>query len=271
MLLGTFFDRIICVKNLCGADKIETVMEDFKNRGLQATDVDIDCFNHMDIESIVKLHKDFDVKVSSFIYGFDFDYKDKKQIEVIKEATKVQLENCAKLNTPVIMALPCINDKNISASDRLEARLRVLEYLSYLADEAKQYKICATIENHSNYEYPFTYIDDITYLLENVPDIKYVLDTGNYAFEGTDMIEACEKFKDKTVHVHLKDLRRNFDNKEAGYDAVAIGDGELPVFKAIEILDKVGYDGALSVEINRKRADVDLKQSFENLKNKFSF
>ena len=66
-------------------------------------------------------------------------------------------------------------------------------------------------------------------------------------------MEACRKFTDKTVHVHLKDL----DDKGKGLcvndreaKSIAIGDGIIPVYDIVNHLESNGYDGYYTIEIN---------------------
>ena len=97
-----------------------------------------------------------------------------------------------------------------------------------------------------------------------------MLDTGNFYFGGTDMLTACKEFADRKVHVHLKDL----DDKGTGLtvcgktvQSVAIGDGMLPIYEAIEHLGTNGYDGALTIEINHDSGILEsVEKSLENLR-----
>ena len=51
---------------------------------------------------------------------------------------------------------------------------------------------------------------DTERLLENTSDqVKLILDTGHMLFAGGNSIEVANNFKERIIHVHCKDIRKN--------------------------------------------------------------
>lgn len=81
----------------------------------------------------------------------------------------------------------------------------------------------------------------------NHPNVGINFDTANmyYYTDGIDAAAELEKMIDYVTHVHLKES--NMGYKEWFFPAV--GDGKIPVKRMVEILNKAGYDGPLSLEV----------------------
>lgn len=93
-------------------------------------------------------------------------------------------------------------------------------------------------------------------LLENVPGLKWVWDTGNPIFNADrskpkpwprqDPVEFYEKVKPWIVHVHVKDCIWNTEKNDADYTYPGEGDGQVrPVLRD---LLAGGYNGGISIE-----------------------
>ncbi len=261
MIISTFLTYIINYYKKGNAQSLEAATEYYMNCGLQAADYDIDAVNQFGIDRLIKMHNDFNLKASTYIYGFDYDYKNAELVESIKDITKTQIEYCTQLDSKIFMPVPCIINKFKDNDERLEARKSVCDYMAYVCDLVKPYGITGVLENHSSMDYVNTCVEDFDYYLSNIPDMRYVLDTGNYSYIGKDMMVACEKFKNKTEHIHLKDFKAPVNPENMIY--THIGDGVVENIKAIKTLQAVGYDGALSIETTG------IEKSIEFLKNNF--
>jgi len=175
------------------------------------------------------------------------------------------LEDCAAVGTPFYMPVPCIAEEHESEAARYECLQLSTAYLAELTEAAKAYGITVVVENYSRLRTTLSKISDISHILAQIPDARYVLDTGNYYFGGTDLMEACRTFIDKTVHVHLKDWGEpiygdaDIEGKKA--DGVAVGDGFLPIDAVMNELKASGYTGALTIEIGTGR---DLMKKLED-------
>ncbi|HEV8541582.1 MAG TPA: sugar phosphate isomerase/epimerase family protein [Verrucomicrobiae bacterium] len=105
--------------------------------------------------------------------------------------------------------------------------------------------------NYGGMGWPFT-----LELLEQVPGLKLVFDTGNPIFNEDrskpkpwpkqDPWEFYEHVKEHIVHVHVKDARWNTAKNDADYTMPGDGDGKVQAI--LQDLLASGYDGAISIE-----------------------
>lgn len=270
MKLSLSFGQLITAANLVGKT-IEEAIEYFFDLGVKSMDFSLGSIQAREISySYVKnLYRKYDLYCDSVCEEIKFNNKSRDEL---RELSKIYLEKCAELNSPVFMPVPEIKVSTDKKEERLEQLKRVTQYLCDTAEISKKYGVITAIENYSDTRVPISYVSDISYILQNAPMVKYVFDTGNFWFGGSDMRDACISFADKTVYVHLKDLREN----SSGYlkisgrcaDSVPIGNGNLPVYETVNILKSFGYTGAYQIEINHADTNLfsDVETSILNLK-----
>lgn len=104
---------------------------------------------------------------------------------------------------------------------------------------AEIYKIKMGLENHPE-KTPQEVIDKVSPF---APWVGSAIDTGWFATQGYDPVQAVYDLKDYLVHVHLKDI------KAAGaHDTCALGNGVVDIKGVMKALKEVGYDGPMTVE-----------------------
>lgn len=254
MQLGTFMGHINCAAKESGMSQTE-VFELFKKEGLCSVDVFSGDVRGLSPKGMYERLEGNGISVGSFFHLFAFDGMYAKEIETLKEDIKRQIEACVDLHTQFYMPVPVVNNPHKDEQAFLDTRKRFAEYLQNALEIGNQVGVQTVVENYSDRKNPNASIEDIAYLLKEVPDLKYVLDCGNFWFGGEDVLTAVDLFLDKTVHVHLKDLIETPTGKldicgKRG-ESVAIGEGEIPTERIIQKLKASGYTGGLTVEINR--------------------
>ena len=111
---------------------------------------------------------------------------------------------------------------------------------------------------------PFSTAEELLYILNNVPKLKYTFDTGNFSYLSLDIDEAFEKLKSYIGYVHAKDLgdRITKDNwhhephwKKVNFFGAPIGGGSVGFDKIIDDLRSMDYHGPLIIEQSVSRTD----------------
>ncbi len=80
------------------------------------------------------------------------------------------------------------------------------------------------------------------------------VDTGWYATQGVDSVEAIRENAARVRHVHLKDVRERgatdtpYYFKNIGHETCALGDGIVDIPAVLKVLEEIGYEGPLSIE-----------------------
>ena len=74
--------------------------------------------------------------------------------------------------------------------------------------------------------------------------IGATVDTGWFGTQGYDAARAIEELGNRVVHVHLKDVR----HAGTPHDTSGYLDGVVPLRACVDVLRRIGYGGAISVE-----------------------
>lgn len=104
----------------------------------------------------------------------------------------------------------------------------------------QEYKIHLAFENHPNRETP----EKIKDMIGNRGDwFGACVDTGWFATYDIDASEAIVALKENLFHVHLKDIKAS-----GKHETCSLGDGIVDIPAVINTLDKIKYDGYISIE-----------------------
>ena len=108
--------------------------------------------------------------------------------------------------------------------------------------------------------------NDTERLLESTTDhVKLILDTGHMLFAGGDSLQVAENFKERIIHVHCKDMRKNILDKSLSQDSsfrqafldgafTVPGDGCIDYKPLLNFLKNINYEGWLVVEAEQDPA-----------------
>lgn len=129
-------------------------------------------------------------------------------------------------------------------STKEEITERIIESLMRLAAIAKRYNIRLMLENQPNgfLNTP----ESLLPIFAQVRDLYFHLDVGHaqVAGKGKNLTKDFLKYyKDKLAHVHFS------DNKGSSDDHLPIGSGAIDWKDVIKLLDKIGYDKTITLEV----------------------
>jgi inosose dehydratase len=128
-----------------------------------------------------------------------------------------------------------------------EERRVIVEHLRRIGTTAGDLGIVVALETHKG---PTQNAASMLDLMNDVdhPSVRLNFDTGNIAYynEGVDPADELEKVAPLVRNLHVKDNRGGFED----WYFPAVGDGGAVDFRRIrEILDRAGFDGACTIEI----------------------
>ena len=225
-------------------------------------------FPKKSIELIPLLDK-YNLKLCSGWYGANLRINSvKEEIELIQDQLKL-FQDCNA---------PCIVFAEVSDSIAGDPK-RPLSTRPKMSDEEWS-KYCKKISEIGKYledqgmplayhHHMGTVIEtqhDTERLLENTSDqVKLILDTGHMLFAGGNSIEVVNNFKERIIHVHCKDMRKNVLEKSLKEDfsfrqaflegAFTVpGDGLIDYEPLLTFLKNNNYNGWLVVEAEQDPA-----------------
>jgi sugar phosphate isomerase/epimerase len=96
----------------------------------------------------------------------------------------------------------------------------------------------------------------------NHPSFGFNYDPSHFGYQGVDYVACIERFGDRIFHAHMKDVwwsptpkrsgvfggHLNFGHRDRFWDFRSIGRGRIDFEEVIRALNRVGYQGPLSVE-----------------------
>jgi L-ribulose-5-phosphate 3-epimerase len=146
------------------------------------------------------------------------------------------------------------NDKMVS-----EDLGKTIVGFNKVTEKAKNYNIKICIEDFDVNIGPTTFYKSISYLLNNVPDLGYAYDSGNYIYSGEDELTALKSLCSRISCVHLKDrsfkpilpgdINSSFVNMQGKvFYPSPVGSGIIHIKEILEILSSINYQGPFYFE-----------------------
>ena len=84
-------------------------------------------------------------------------------------------------------------------------------------------------------------------LLKRIPDLKFCVDTAHLEAAGDDAVKFIRRFGRKIIYTHIKD----YDQRKNVFTELGRGNSRLDVGLCLDALRKTGYDGWLTVELDK--------------------
>ena len=98
--------------------------------------------------------------------------------------------------------------------------------------------------------------------IDNHPSFGFNYDPSHFGYQGVDYVAFIERFGDQIFHAHMKDVwwsstpkrsgvfggHLSFGHRDRAWDFRSIGRGRIDFEEVIRALNRVGYQGPLSVE-----------------------
>lgn len=164
------------------------------------------------------------------------------------------LQDAAQLECRTVLIIPGFFTEH---GDRELEMQAMIDGLRRTCEMAKAYEITVTIEDFGHIMSPCTRVEDLKRLFDAVPDLYATFDTGNFVYDGADVLSVFDVFQDRIRHVHLKDriyeALTDGDAAETLFTgekiySVAAGSGVLPMAEVLHLLAQKEYDGYAAVE-----------------------
>jgi sugar phosphate isomerase/epimerase len=152
------------------------------------------------------------------------------------------LDQAVKYGVPRVMVVPT----HFTGKGDEEAEFaKTMSSMKMFVSEAKKRGITITVEDFGGTRNAGSHIKYLKRYLDEIPDIKFALDSGNlyYAGRGEDILYMMEYAKDRIGHVHLKDQLHDNNRKYA-----TLGLGAVPNETIVKTVAKRGYDGWYTLE-----------------------
>lgn len=197
------------------------------------------------------------LKVSSYIH-FDFYAQDiavKERIQAGYEAA----DTAVFLETAVLMLVP-MGHEDIERESPGTIHQRLIRHFIPIAAYAVEKGLQPVIEDTPDLRLHLCEARDVQAVLDAVPNLKLVYDSGNMLLGGEDPVAYLQAFAHRIGYVHLKDIqiaKAETPGSEKMQDGTPVetvhtGTGIIDIPGVIKALRESGYLGGITVEIAKK-------------------
>lgn len=174
-------------------------------------------------------------------------------MQAVAGAVKM-VDDAVKLQCPCIMVVPYNGSDICGTEDKPRAAARIVQGLREVVKYAEAFNITVTVEDFPDPLLPLGTVQEIGYMLSNVPGLQLTLDNGNFIPSGDNVMEAYALFKKYIANVHIKDWEYSPDERGilcAGGKRIrggSHGKGLIDQAKLLQALKADGYHGYLAFE-----------------------
>ena len=205
-------------------------------------------------EALLKALKKHEVRLGCLVIASPFfSAPDTVEAHLIQN-----LELAKAAGAKMIMIVPGSMDDRAAcaAMTRQEMLDLAVRHFSKACELAESYGIQIGFENTPTDYKPLASVEEVCYVLDRVPQLGLIFDTGNFRVADTeaDELDIYEQLKDRIVRFHLKDVRiGDFPQGERCRNGQSIipvptGSGVIPMEGLLQRSIADGYQGTYSVE-----------------------
>jgi inosose dehydratase len=237
----------------------DAALREFHERGIWAVDIIESELAGVTLTERAARARASGMGIASFVATTDFITAKGETLNENIAKVKAYIDECSALGIDKIMLAPMVKVAD-SAEEFAAMREMMVAGYGAMSEYAEGSGVTVTIENQSVPQRADSYIDDCKYIIDRCPKLGFVLDAGNFYCVGDDVLRAYDVFRDRIVHVHIKDwehypygriIRQNLPPIRSS----EMGHGVVPLDTLLSRLKADGYEGSLLLEINGRPFD----------------
>lgn len=166
----------------------------------------------------------------------------RKAVEMGKEA----VEQTLRLGTKIMMFVPADYQDAVDTLAREAVAETFAEVLRPVVRYAEEKGVTVVIEDAPHRNFPMCSEAELRYLLEAVPGLKLVYDSGNMLHAGEDPVEYYDHLAEYTAHAHGKEVGRGPDGTlmECPH-----GEGMVDFKTLFSHMRENGFEGYIAIEL----------------------
>ena len=248
MKLSVFFDHILQAQEQTGKS-VEELLAGVRAAGIGAVEINLSYLcEHPEVWDALKAAT---LGVSCIYEFYDMGHYDETEKAKKHVNTAVSVGAKRILVVPGFLsgeaslqmqkAMP-VKENIVDFFESNDEIKRMAEGLSFAAKYGAEKGVIVTVEDFDGLDSPLAGMYGIQWFLQQVPGLRYTLDTGNFLFYGENVLDAFELLKERIAHVHCKDRQPETNA------SVQTGTGYIPFAEVLEKLKKQDYDGFLAIE-----------------------
>ncbi len=186
-----------------------------------------------------RLFKDNGLTIACLASGVRFSAADPAERRKMVNQAKAEIALAAELDCPCLRVFGGALPQGV---DRADAHRYIADCLRELGEFAVPHKVFVCLETHDAFSRGADAADVVR--LAAHPQVGIVWDIRHPLAHGETMQEAFEHVKAFVKHCHFGDRKR----VNGKWQFAHIGDGDVPVSEAVQLLRSINFNGFLSFE-----------------------
>lgn len=111
---------------------------------------------------------------------------------------------------------------------------------------ARERGVTVVIEDAPHLDFPMCSEVELRYLLEGVPGLKLVYDSGNMCYAGEDPVDYYDHLREYVAHGHAKDVMF----QDGAWRETVHGSGTVNFRELFRHMEQDGFEGVIAVELS---------------------
>lgn len=236
-------------------DTYEEMMELIAETGYEAVDITGFEVSVLGVDKIKSILDKYHLKTSSYIYFAQFAAMDEEGFGERVAKAKQAVDDAISMGTKVLMLVPQAQE-NITEYTSEEIRAQLIRHWIPVAAYAQEKGIHPVVEDTPDLRLHFCKAEEMKEVLDAVPGLELVYDSGNMVLVGEDPVAYYDIFAEKTGHIHLKDMRlateadtfADVASDGTKMTCAPTGTGMVDLKSVMKHVREHGYEGWLTVE-----------------------
>ena len=229
-----------------------------RRSGFRAVEITAFEIQFMGVEKVREILKRCGLEVSSYIHLGQFVDLDPAVCSLAIADGKAAIDIGLSLGTKVVMMVPIAHER-IAECGRQAMSDQMVDTWRPIVEHATRKSIHVVVEDYPELRIPLCTTEELRYVMDRVPNLKMVYDSGNCLLVGEDPVKVYDTFADRIVHIHLKDMRIVKDGERPLVDTALDGTKMAGALHGKGLVDletlmahirKNGYEGYLTAEYN---------------------
>lgn len=253
MKLGTF---LLILKSSCENgvfENLEDGVKKLKELGISYYEVSADMINDIENEKYILSQIETNgAKIGNLYFKNDITSIEDDTIENMLNITEKKIEQCKRINCPLLM--PVVKIKSKEVLQTLDYEEKIVEYFNKASALAIPYGVKIVFENSSLPSINSFSIEDVVLMLNKTKDVGYILDTGNFWFLDEDASSVIKSYANRIENVHIKDIlpfdEEHFKETSQYVEFSALGSGDIKIEKIINLLKEYRFNNGITIELN---------------------
>lgn len=159
---------------------------------------------------------------------------------------KAAVDTALRLGTQIMMFVPAGNQAAVEVMTRQQLADQFIAVLGPVTAYARERGVTVVIEDAPHLDFPMCSEVELRYLLEGVPGLKLVYDSGNMCYAGEDPLDYYDHLREYVAHGHAKDVMF----QDGAWRETVHGSGTVNFRELFRHMEQDGFEGVIAVELS---------------------